>query len=126
MKARRPKTGSSKSPPPSSRRHRRGFSFGLGIRVHQDVAGIGTARCGDHRFARRPADTSYGRSLQKPGPEEETMDIKKKLQNPFALVAQGFVAGAILFWTTAPAEADAPNQVQGIEAAATTAQSFDA
>jgi hypothetical protein len=54
------------------------------------------------------------------------MDIKKKLQNPFALVAQGFVAGAILFWTTAPAEADAPNQVQGIEAAATTAQSMDA
>ena len=53
------------------------------------------------------------------------MDIKKKLQNPFALVAQGFVAGAILFWTTAPAEADA-NQVQPIKAAASTAESLDA
>jgi len=24
----------------------------------------------------------------------------KKLQSPFALVAQGFVAGGLLFWTT--------------------------
>jgi hypothetical protein len=54
------------------------------------------------------------------------MDIKKKLQNPFALVAQGFVAGAILFWTTAPSEPDAPNRVQGVEAAATAAVSLDA
>ena len=54
------------------------------------------------------------------------MDIKKKLQNPFALVAQGFVVGAILFWTTAPAEADASNQVPTVEAAATAAQSLDA
>jgi hypothetical protein len=53
------------------------------------------------------------------------MNIKKKLQNPFALVAQGFVAGAILFWTTAPAEADAPNQTQAAQAAA-LAQNLDA
>jgi hypothetical protein len=94
--------------------------------VHQDVVGIGTGRCGEHPFARRPADASYDRALQKKNQDrKKTMDIKKKLQNPFALVAQGFVAGAILFWTTAPAEADA-NQVQGVEAAATAAQALDA
>jgi hypothetical protein len=27
---------------------------------------------------------------------------KKKLQNPFALVGQGFVVGVLLFWATAP------------------------
>jgi hypothetical protein len=30
------------------------------------------------------------------------MNIKKKLLNPFVLVGQGFVAGAILFLSTAP------------------------
>ncbi len=29
------------------------------------------------------------------------MKLSEKLQNPFALVAQGFVVGGILFWTTA-------------------------
>jgi hypothetical protein len=32
---------------------------------------------------------------------------KKKLQNPFALVGQGFVVGVLLFWATAPHEAAA-------------------
>ena len=32
------------------------------------------------------------------------MKIKKTLQNPFVLVAQGFVAGAILFFSTTPTE----------------------
>ena len=32
------------------------------------------------------------------------MKMKQKLQNPFALVVQGFVAGAILFYATAPNE----------------------
>ena len=36
----------------------------------------------------------------------ETMKILKALQNPFALVAQGFVVGAVLFWSTMPAELD--------------------
>jgi hypothetical protein len=36
------------------------------------------------------------------------MDIKQKLKNPFALVAQGFVVGAILFWATMPIEQDIP------------------
>lgn len=35
------------------------------------------------------------------------MKLKQKLKNPFALVAQGFVAGVILFWGTAPQEASA-------------------
>jgi hypothetical protein len=34
------------------------------------------------------------------------MNIKKKLTNPFVLVAQGFTIGAIVFFATAPAEAD--------------------
>ena len=33
--------------------------------------------------------------------------LKQKLQNPFALIAQGFVAGVILFWVTAPSESRA-------------------
>ncbi len=37
------------------------------------------------------------------------MNLKKKLQNPIVLVAQGFVAGAILFYATQPPEA-APAQ----------------
>ena len=28
------------------------------------------------------------------------MNVWKKLQNPFALVVQGFVVGGMLFWTT--------------------------
>lgn len=36
------------------------------------------------------------------------MNIKKKLLNPFFLGAQGFVLGAILFWSTHPSEADLP------------------
>ena len=35
------------------------------------------------------------------------MTIKQKLQNPLALVAQGFVAGAILFWATVPSDSEA-------------------
>jgi hypothetical protein len=35
----------------------------------------------------------------------------KKLDNPFLLVAEGFVAGAILFWSTGPGAAEAnPNR----------------
>lgn len=30
------------------------------------------------------------------------MKFLKKLNNPFLLAAEGFVAGAILFWATAP------------------------
>ena len=36
------------------------------------------------------------------------MNIKKKLLNPFVLCGQGFVAGAILFWSTHAAESDLP------------------
>ncbi|WP_158703101.1 hypothetical protein [Allosphingosinicella vermicomposti] len=28
--------------------------------------------------------------------------LKKKLSNPFALMAQGFAVGALLFWVTMP------------------------
>ncbi len=28
------------------------------------------------------------------------VNVLKKLQNPFALVAQGFIVGGLLFWTT--------------------------
>jgi hypothetical protein len=32
---------------------------------------------------------------------------KKKLQNPFALVGEGFVVGVLLFWATASHDASA-------------------
>ena len=32
------------------------------------------------------------------------MNILRTLQNPFALVVEGFVAGAILFYATIPAD----------------------
>lgn len=48
------------------------------------------------------------------------MTIKEKLQNPFALVAQGFVAGAILLWATAPSD-EAPQSPPTAESASTTA-----
>lgn len=32
------------------------------------------------------------------------MKIKQALQNPFVLVAQGFVVGAFIFFSTAPGE----------------------
>ena len=35
------------------------------------------------------------------------MNIKQKLQNPFALVAQGFFAGAIILYAATPADVDA-------------------
>jgi hypothetical protein len=34
------------------------------------------------------------------------MNIKKKLLNPFALMTQGFVAGAALFWSITSPESD--------------------
>jgi hypothetical protein len=34
------------------------------------------------------------------------MKILDKLQNPFALIAQGFVAGAIIIFATMPPESD--------------------
>lgn len=46
------------------------------------------------------------------------IDWKKKLQNPFALVAEGFVAGVILFWATAPRESIAAEPTSAIAAPA--------
>jgi hypothetical protein len=48
------------------------------------------------------------------------MNIKKKLLNPFVLIGQGFVAGAILFYSTAP-EPPAPQPTSAaIQSAAST------
>lgn len=46
------------------------------------------------------------------------MNLKKKLQNPFVLIAQGFVAGSIIFYATMPAETQS-------QAAAAPAQSVE-
>jgi hypothetical protein len=32
------------------------------------------------------------------------MKLKQKLQHPFALIAEGFIAGAILLYATTPAD----------------------
>ena len=42
---------------------------------------------------------------------------KQKLQNPFALVAQGFVVGLALFWATVPQESIAQDDGQPAAAA---------
>ena len=47
------------------------------------------------------------------------MNIKQKLQNPFALIVQGFVAGAIVLYATTPA--DLRTQADGVAADAVTA-----
>jgi hypothetical protein len=46
------------------------------------------------------------------------MNIKKKLSNPFALIAQGFGLGAVLFFATMSPEADSPQQPRPIQSAA--------
>jgi hypothetical protein len=46
------------------------------------------------------------------------MNIKRKLLNPFVLGAQGFVAGAILFWSTYPSESEAPQPAASAHAPA--------
>ena len=38
------------------------------------------------------------------------MNLTKKLQNPMILIAQGFVAGAVLFYATTPQEVVQPQQ----------------
>ncbi len=50
------------------------------------------------------------------------MKILDKLQNPFALVVEGFVAGAILLFATAPSEPERQQAAQA--AAAAPAQEF--
>jgi hypothetical protein len=41
------------------------------------------------------------------------INLKKKLQNPILLVAQGFVAGAVLFYATTPEAAPTQPQQSG-------------
>ena len=43
------------------------------------------------------------------------MNIKKKLQNPFALIAQGFIGGAAIFYVTMPANVDAQPRVSPLQ-----------
>lgn len=54
------------------------------------------------------------------------MNLKKKLTNPFLLVAQGFAAGAIFFFAVAqPLKADAP-QVSEASRSAPAAENLEA
>jgi hypothetical protein len=51
------------------------------------------------------------------------MNIKKKLTNPFVLIAQGFAAGAIVFFATAPVEVDRQQPAPSAQSA--SAQEID-
>ena len=51
----------------------------------------------------RPAPTSAPR-FRKASP----VNVLKKLHHPLALVAQGFIAGGVLFWTTQGQATQAP------------------
>ena len=42
------------------------------------------------------------------------MNLKKKLQNPMALIAQGFVAGSIFLYATTPTEVTPQPQAQSV------------
>jgi hypothetical protein len=46
------------------------------------------------------------------------MNIKKKLLNPFALVGQGFLAGAVLFYSTTPEQPAAQPLSAGMQSTA--------
>lgn len=52
----------------------------------------------------RRTEFSFGlESRAQTGTKDGVFDVKKvwqMLQNPFALAAQGFLAGGLLFWTT--------------------------
>lgn len=54
------------------------------------------------------------------------MRLKNKLQNPFALIGQGFVAGAAIFFATAPDDSRAPQGAQTAQPSVFTAKIFDA
>jgi len=44
--------------------------------------------------------------------------IRKALENPFLLIAEGFLAGAILFWAVTPETSSAAASTAETEAAA--------
>jgi hypothetical protein len=46
------------------------------------------------------------------------MNVKRKLLNPFVLIGQGFVAGAVLFFSTAPEPPAAQPLTAGVQSAA--------
>jgi hypothetical protein len=55
------------------------------------------------RQINRPAPTQAHRQES-----EVQVNVIKKLQNPFALVVQGFIVGGVLFWTTQGQATQAP------------------
>ena len=53
---------------------------------------------------------------RKPSVEcEAQVNVLKKLQNPIALVVQGFIAGGVLFWTTQGQASQAPASPAPVE-----------
>lgn len=53
----------------------------------------------------------------------KTMNMKKKLQNPFALIAQGFICGAAIFYVTMPANVDVQPTVSPVQSVQTAVAS---
>ena len=78
-----------------------------------------------HRSFRYDGARWAGALSEATEPKDKAMDIKKTLQNPFVLMAQGFVAGAFLFWSSLPSDVAAPDGAQAVQASA-VAESFDA
>lgn len=52
-------------------------------------------------------ETTLHRSMNRNRVKRSAMNLLKKLQNPFALVGQGFVVGGILFFTTTSQSSEA-------------------
>lgn len=49
------------------------------------------------------------------------MNLKKKLANPFALVAQGFAGGALLFFASMSLDSDSAPSPQPVQTASAAA-----
>ena len=79
----------------------------------EPISGPASFHSRKKRRERESFGSSGGKNSKATG---KTMKIKQKLQNPFALIAQGFVAGAIILYATTPANVDGPAQDVPVEA----------
>jgi hypothetical protein len=95
-----------------SRRRATGAGFSLSIFVDHKCTSIDHCRL---RFSCRLGageQTEIGHQARFGGSESIMLNIKKKLQNPFLLMVQGFIGGAIFLYATTPLEADIKQQLQ--------------
>lgn len=89
--------------------HRK-FIEGLALRGHSQHTAIRFEIVGGGGPGKQPE--------QEMRREVGAMNVKRKLLNPFVLIGQGFVAGAVLFFSTAPEPPAAQPLTAGVQSAA--------